>query len=185
MSDDLEMGEEFYGDKALRWYQVAATNLTISHLENGIKRVLIVQPTGSGKTLTIVSSLSHPKLRRALDVHTSRPLRVLFCAHKRRLLSQAESTFVDGCNVELITQSIFSDIPKEVLETGWDVTVLDESHHEACVSFQYQLEQIGERPVIGLTATPDRADGCISKFEEIVEPISRVQAVTEGWLADS
>lgn len=176
---------EFYGDKEMRWYQIASRNQAIEALEEGVSRILIVQPTGSGKTLTIVSSLSDPRFRRALGVTDDRPLRVLFLAHKHRLLSQADKTFVGDCNVDLILQSAFSGIPDEVVEEGWDVTIIDEAHHEAMMSIQLQLETIGERPVIGLTATPDRADGCVIKFEVIVNPISREQAVEEGWLAET
>jgi superfamily II DNA or RNA helicase len=68
---------------------------------------------------------------------------------------------------------------------GWDVAILDEAHHEACMSVQLQLDDIGERPFIGLTATPDRASGEVIKFEVIVNPISREQAVLEGWLAET
>lgn len=176
---------EMYGDKEMRWYQIASRNQAIEALQEGINRILIVQPTGSGKTLTIVSSLSHPDFRKALGIKGKRALRVLFIAHKHRLLSQAEKTFVDGCNVDLISQSAFSDIPQEVLDDGWDLTIIDEAHHEAMMSIQLQLEYIGDKPVIGLTATPDRADGCVIKFEVIINPISREQAVLEGWLAET
>jgi len=176
---------EMYGDKEMRWYQIASRNQAIQALQQNIKRILIVQPTGSGKTLTIVSSLSHPDFRKALSVKGNRSLRVLFIAHKHRLLSQAEKTFVDGCNVDLITQSAFSDIPQNIIEEGWDITIIDEAHHEAMMSIQLQLEHIGDKPVIGLTATPDRADGCVIKFETIINPISREQAVAEGWLAET
>jgi len=176
---------EMYGDKEMRWYQIAARNQTIAALDNGVSRVLIVQPTGAGKTITIVSSLSQPDFRKALGVNGNRKLRVLFIAHTNRLLTQAEKTFVDGCNVDLFIQSAFSDIPKDILDDGWDVTIIDEAHHEAMMSIQLQLEHIGDKPVIGLTATPDRADGCVIKFEVIVNPISREQAVAEGWLAET
>lgn len=171
---------EFYGDKELRWYQMAAINEVATELENGTQRVLIVLPTGAGKTLTIAAALSSPRIRAALGVTKDRPLRVLFAAHKHRLLTQAEQTFVEENNVELITHSIFSPLPDDIC---WDVTVLDESHHESCTTFQYHLERLGEHQIIGLTATPDRADGCLIKFETIIQPISREQAVAEGYLA--
>lgn len=179
----IDFATEFYGEKQIRWYQIAARNQVAHSLEKGIKRILIVLPTGAGKTITIAASLSFPRIRKALGVNDNRPLRVLFIAHNHRLLTQAERTFAIDNNVELITQSIFSDIPECVLKQGWDVAILDESHHEACMSIQYQLETIGEKPIIGLTATPDRADGCLIKFESIIEPISRQQAVREGYLA--
>lgn len=58
-------------------------------------------------------------------------------------------------------------------------------------TLQYKLEEmtvnkkskLGFIPMVGLTATYDRADGMMIKFDLIVEPISREQAVEEGWLA--
>ena len=174
---------DFFGDKSLRWYQRAAINQGAQALEDGIRRILIKLPTGAGKTLCIAAAMSDPQIRRALKIPASRPIRVLFVAHKHRLLSQAENTFIDDSNVTLILQSMFSAIPDYVLQQGWDICILDEAHHEACSTFQYQLERIGDQVIIGLTATDSRADGCLIKFDEIIEPISREQAVHEGWLA--
>lgn len=53
------------------------------------------------------------------------------------------------------------------------------------MSIQYQLDHLSSKPIIGLTATPDRADGMLIKFEEIIQPISREQAVAEGHLAET
>lgn len=178
-----EFIQEFFGVKELRWFQIAARNQCIKYVEAGAKRIMIVQPTQTGKTVTIACSLTHPDMRKALGVSCNRPLRVLFVAHTHRLLTQADQTFADENNVHLIPQSMMSDIPQSVLDEGWDVTVLDECHHEACSSFQYHLEQLGNKVVIGLTATPTRADGCVIKFDHIIDIISREQAVLEGILA--
>lgn len=175
--------QEFFGEREIRWYQIAARNAVATHLENGVNRILVKLPTGAGKTLTIACSMSYEPIRRALGVTDGRKLRVLFIAHKHRLLTQAEQTFVNSNDVDLILQSVFSDIPQEVIEAGWDVTVQDECHHEAASSFQYKLEKLGSRPIIGLTATDQRADGCLIKFQETIEPLTREQAVAEGYLA--
>ena len=151
--------DEFYGEKKLRWFQVASKTAIAEALEEAFLRILVVHPTGAGKTLTIASSLSDPRIRQALGVAPSKKLRVLFVAHTHRILSQGEQTFVEDSNVEVIPQSMFTPIPNDIIKQGWDVAVLDESHHEACLSFQLQLEQLGDRPIIGLTATPDRPDG--------------------------
>lgn len=176
---------EFYGEKQMRWYQVATRNMLAEHLENGIKRICIVLPTGAGKTLTIAASLSHSSVRKALGVKGDRPLRVFFTAHKHRLLTQAEQTFIDSNNVEIITHSIFSDLPQAEFDKGIDVIICDEGHHEAMASFQFHLEILGDYPIIGLTATPERADGMVIKFQEIIEPISRQDAVDQGYLAQT
>lgn len=172
---------EMFGDKQIRWYQVACKNEMIEGLEEGILRQVIVLPTGTGKTVAIAFSLSSPEVHTALGIH-DRPLRVLFAAHMHTLLSQAEKTFIDNTNIELIPHSIFQDLPDDV---QWDVCILDESHHEACASFQHQLDKIGDKPIIGLTATPDRADNCLIKFEKVINPISREQAVLERHLAET
>jgi superfamily II DNA or RNA helicase len=181
---EVEIDEvEMFGEKPVRWYQIAARNQVEQALEDGKKRILVVLPTGAGKTLTSGMIFNSARVRKALNVPADRPLRLMFIAHKHRLLSQAETTYAAAEGVQIIIQSAFSDIPQKLLDEGWDITCIDEAHHEAMMSIQYQLEKIGDMPIIGLTATPDRADGCLIKFEEIVAPISREQAVAEGYLA--
>lgn len=184
VGDDKELDiVEYYGEKEARWFQIMAKNATIAELAAGYKRILVKQPTGSGKTITIGLTMNSPELHTLLKVPKDRKIRVLFIAHKHRLLTQAERTFAVENGVELILQSCFSAIPKEVLDTGWDIAVIDEAHHEAMSTIQYQLELIGDKPIIGLTATDERADGCVIKFERIIEPISREEAVEQGYLA--
>lgn len=177
---------EFYGDREIRWYQIAARNEAIAAVANGIKRILINLPTGSGKTLTIACTLGSPEMKSSLGIHPDKKLRVMFIAHIGRLLTQAERTFAEENGVELILQSTMSAIPQDIIDTGWDISVLDEAHHEACASLQYHLEtSFGDIPLIGLTATPDRADGMVIKFEKFINPISRSRAVKEGYLAET
>lgn len=178
-----EQVQEFFGDREIRWYQIAARNATAKFLEEGLNRILVKLPTGAGKTLTVACSMAYEPIRRTLGVAEGEPIRVLFIAHKHRLLTQAEQTFASSSNVKLIIQSVFSDIPEDVLKAGWDVTIIDECHHEAMSTFQYKLDNLGERPIIGLTATDQRSDGMLIKFQETIEPISREQAVAEGYLA--
>lgn len=169
-----------FGEKPARWYQVAALNAVEDDLENGLMRILVEHPTGAGKTVTSGMIFSSQRVRTAVGVIGNRPLRLLFVAHKHRLLTQAERTYAAASNVEFITQSAMSRIPDDL---EWDIACIDEAHHEAMMSIQLQLEKMGEKPIIGLTATPDRADGMLIKFESIINPISREQAVAEGWLA--
>jgi superfamily II DNA or RNA helicase len=177
---EAEDEQLMYGEKEVRWYQVAALHGVESELEKGSKRILIELPTGAGKTITSGLVFSSDRVRHAVGVKVGQPLRLLFIAHKHRLLTQAERAYADASNVEFIPHSAFQRIP-DGLE--WDIACIDEAHHEAMMSIQLQLEVLGTRPVIGLTATPDRADGCVIKFEAIINPISREQAVAEGYLA--
>ena len=176
---------EMFGEVEMRWYQIASREEACEALENGHTRILVVQPTGTGKTLTIACTLNSQRLRKALKVEGDRKLRVVFVAHNSRLLTQADRTFAEDNNVELILQSTQSKIPEDLIQAGWDITVIDEAHHEAMASIQYQLEHLGNHPIIGLTATPDRADGCVIKFSVIINPISRELAVAQGYLAET
>lgn len=171
---------EMYGEKEVRWYQIAARNQVEAALERGVKRILVEQPTGSGKTLTSGLIFSSDRTRKALGVKPGKKLRLLFVAHKHRLLTQAEASYAAAANVEFIPHSAFMDIPKGLV---WDIACIDEAHHEAMQTIQFRLDRMGRKPIIGLTATPDRADGMLIKFEVIVAPISREQCVAEGWLA--
>jgi superfamily II DNA or RNA helicase len=174
--DEVEM----YGDKPVRWYQIAARNQVEDALVSGVKRILVVLPTGAGKTITSGLIFTSGRIRKHLKIRPNRKLRLLFIAHKHRLLTQAERAYADAMNVEFIPHSAFQELPADV---KWDIACIDEAHHEAMMSIQLQLDRIGTKPIIGLTATPDRADGCVIKFEVIVNPISREQAVAEGYLA--
>lgn len=174
--DDVAM----YGEKEVRWYQNAALHGVEQGLEDGHKRILVEQPTGTGKTITSGLIFSSDRVRRAIKVAVGKPLRLLFIAHKHRLLTQAEKSYADASNVDFIPQSAFQDIPKNLV---WDIACIDEAHHEAMQTIQYRLDKLGRKPIIGLTATPDRADGMLIKFELIINPISREEAVAQGYLA--
>ena len=174
---------EFFGDKQIRWYQHAIKGGVLNALSRGVRRVLIGSPTGTGKTLTTAVILNSPELHKVLGI-PDRKLRVVFLAHLHRLLTQAERIFADSMNVEVRMATPFKQVADSDID--WcDLIVIDECHHEAMMSIQYQLDRITTVPILGLTATPDRSDGLLIKFEEIISPISRDQAVTEGWLAET
>lgn len=181
-AEDLDV-TEYYGERSVRWYQIAIRNAVAQYLSQGFKRLLIKAPTGSGKTITLAFTLNSPEVHAALNVPADRKIRVLFIAHKHRLLTQAETTFAEESGVDITFQSAFSAIPQAVIDKGWDVAILDEAHHEAMFSLQQQLMVIGDFPIIGATATDERADGCVIKFEKIIEPLTREEAVEQGYLA--
>lgn len=102
-----------------------------------------------------------------------------------RSIPNVGNSSISGVNmtdniVEIYYQSAFSDIPDDI---EFDLVINDESHHESMASIQLKLDRLGTVPIIGLTATPDRADGMVIKFDEIINILSREQAVAEGWLA--
>ena len=179
---DSNLGE----NESKRDFQVRTVAKTIHYLNNNYKRILIEKPTGAGKTIISRSLFSSRKMREALNIEGDRPLRLLFIANKQRLLKQAIRTYDVANNIEIITISTcLKNFPQELIDNGWDITCLDEAHHESMTSFQLYLESINNAPLIGLTATPHRPDNCILKFEAIVNEISRSEAVEAGYLSET
>ena len=203
-----QYASEIFGTKEIRWYQLAARTQVEQILASEKNpRIMVTLPTGSGKTLTNGTILMSKSVRDSVVKDKNQPLRVLFVSHKHRLLTQAEQAYAAESSIKTVTQdniahshmcneskfvptekpaveiyyhSIFTDIPKNL---QFDMVIFDEGHHESCATFQYHLEQLGEFPIIFLSATPDRADGMLCKVDHIVAPISREQAVQEGYLA--
>lgn len=143
--------------------------------EEGRSRALVVLATGLGKTW--LAAFDYRQLRAELG---ARP-RLLFVAHRRELLAQAASTyrrllraldpaasvgwFLDA-DEDLESDLIFASVAKlarhEHLEklraARFDYVVIDEVHHAAAESYRRILAAINPRFLLGLTATPDRAD---------------------------
>ncbi len=172
---------EMYGDKEARWFQLTVRNEVRAALDAGKRRICIIQPTGTGKTISSGLVLVDEEIRDILGVK-GRNLRVLFVSHRRRLLSQAETTYAHVEHLDIILHSMMSELDEKI---QFDLVIIDECHHEATLSLQYQLERITKAPIIGLTATPDRNDGRLCKFDHFIEPITREEAVAQGFLAES
>lgn len=173
---------ELYGDKEVRWYQQAVRNQVRKALKEGFRNILVIQPTGTGKTISSAIILIDDEIRKLVGVKANEAIRVLFVSHRHRLLSQAEATYAHEENIEILTQSIQSPLPKDA---KFHLVIVDEAHHEATLSFQLQLEALCKAPIIGLTATPDRNDGRLCKFDYFIEPLTRQEAVEQGFLAET
>lgn len=170
-------------DKTPRYYQINGIRKLNHYLTEGFKRILFIMPTGTGKTLMSKLSVLSSDVRKTLGLEHKKKIRVLFIVHKNRLLRQAAQEFANCADIELITQSAFQHVPQHVIEEGWDVTFIDEAHHEAMMSIQKLLDELGNIPIIGFTANPDRGDNLLVKFEKFIMPISKADAIEEGFIS--
>ena len=135
-------------------------------------RNLIVAATGTGKT--VIAGLDYRRLREA----HGRDLSLLFVAHRKEILQQSrrmyqevltESTFgellVDGDepkkwrHVFASIQSLSEARLKTIKPDHFDVVVVDEFHHAEAKSYRRLLDHVQPMELLGLTATPERADG--------------------------
>ena len=136
-------------------------------------RNLIVAATGTGKT--VIAALDYRRLVR--DTH-NRALKLLFVAHRKEILQQSrrmyqevltDATFgemlVDGqepTQWRHVFASIQSLSPRRLSEIDpkhFDVVVVDEFHHAEAASYRRLLDHADPLELLGLTATPERADG--------------------------
>ncbi|RKN20127.1 DUF3427 domain-containing protein [Micromonospora musae] len=135
---------------------------------HGRHRNLVVMATGTGKT--VVAALDYRRLRRAGSVDS-----LLFVAHQEQILRQSLSTFRqvmgDGSFGETLIggrepqqwKHVFASIQslhrRAVDPEAYDMVIVDEFHHAEAPTYARLLERLRPRVLLGLTATPDRADG--------------------------
>lgn len=135
---------------------------------HGIKKGIVVMPTGTGKTYLA-----------ALDAKSFGAKKVLYLAHKREILKQAKKSFTnifsnarfgvlngaektDVANSDILfaskdtlTQEIWM---KQFKKDYFDYIIVDEVHHSVAKSYNAILNWFTPKFWLGLTATPERMD---------------------------
>jgi superfamily II DNA or RNA helicase len=132
---------------------------------------LIVSATGTGKTM--VAAFDFARWRKE-NPHGS----LLFVAHRADILKQSLRTFRtvlrDGSFGELLVgdyeptdwnhvfasiQSLSSRGPETIDPEAYDYVIVDEFHHSEARTYTELLDHLEPDILLGLTATPERADG--------------------------
>ncbi|MFI1995010.1 DUF3427 domain-containing protein [Actinoplanes sp. NPDC020271] len=139
--------------------------------QNGWHHNLLVSATGTGKT--VMAAVDYARLRQRLG-----RARLLFIAHREEILIQSRSTFrhamrdhtfgelwLGGQRPESY-EHVFASIqtldrfgPENLVADHFDVVIIDEFHHAAANSYEKILQHLKPQELLGLTATPERADG--------------------------
>ncbi|PRQ01230.1 DEAD/DEAH box helicase family protein [Enhygromyxa salina] len=160
-----------------RGIQLDALEILANTRADGRARALVVLATGLGKTFLAAFDVRNFADQLDQPAQVSGPPRVLFVAHRRELLIQARSTFrrvfptasfglFVGDATQLDAQFVFASVQKltrpRTLEAlrpdAFDYVIIDECHHAAADSYRRLLAQLAPRFLLGLTATPERAD---------------------------
>lgn len=134
---------------------------------------LIVAATGTGKT--VIAALDYKRLQTTPAHQPS----LLFIAHRKEILEQALRTYrdvlKDGSFGELFVggyrptrrKHVFASIQsiaqadelEQWAKDHFDIVVIDEFHHAEAATYRRVLDHFEPRELLGLTATPERADG--------------------------
>jgi DNA repair protein RadD len=153
----------------LRPYQVEILAEFDRRVADGDRRILLVSPTGSGKTV-IFSDI--------VRSYVQRGRRVLVLAHRREIITQTVGKLRD-CGLDPgIIQAGFADDPLAVLQVASistlharairgnklalppaDLLVVDECHHATARTWRTIIDSYPDAVLLGLTATPCRGDG--------------------------
>jgi superfamily II DNA or RNA helicase len=135
----------------------------------GQRRLCVVSPTGSGKT--VVASL-------IIAGAAAKGRRALFLAHRRELIRQTSAKLYDAgvdhgvllpgypqrLGEPVQVASVATLHARAIRSAGIelppaDVIYIDECHHVAAKTYQQIIEAYPSAVIIGLTATPTRRDG--------------------------
>ncbi len=174
---------------SLRPYQRAALDAVRVHYRAGKRRILLVCPTGGGKTATA------SELVRSWCTKTP-GARAVWASHRSELRDQAAETLTRaGCDVGHSGADAGRPVQvvslQGVLARGETpaagLVIADESHHfVGAPEWGRFLFAYPEALVVGLTATPERADGRgLGEFFEVLHVVAQPrELVAAGHLVD-
>ncbi len=157
--------------------QAILERIAVERAELGRVRHLIVAATGTGKTM--IAAFDYRAFASSFKAVHDRPPRLLYVAHTERILRQARSTFghvmrdlnfgglLVGGQDDRPCTALFASIQSWQSKVGthtiapdhFDYAVVDEVHHGEAPSWTRLLTWIRPHSLLGLTATPERADG--------------------------
>lgn len=178
----------------LRDYQRAALDGARAQFRKGLRACLVELPTGTGKTVVFAEAA-----RAAVE----KGGKVLVLAHRTELLEQAKKKLLAvgaGLRVEIeqaaSRASSSADVVVASVQTlkgarlerwpvdAFSLVVVDEAHHATAATYRAILDHFVSARVLGVTATPDRADA--KKLGEIfpafAHQLSMQAAIAQGYL---
>ena len=146
--------------------QVPAVQATLQQLA-AIGGAVLVLPCGFGKTVCSLSIASTLHRRTLILVHAEAlgaqwVERIhMFVPTAKVGKIQQDTVEVDGCDfvVAMIQSLVKRDYDAAVLQS-FGLVIVDEAHHVAAPYFSKSLSKLPARYILGLSATPNRADGC-------------------------
>ena len=180
----------------LRPYQQESREAIQKEWSNGVKKTLLVLPTGCGKTIVF---------SKVIEDRVKMGERVLVLAHRGELLDQASEKLekstglktalekaqdtclgsffrvVVGSVQTLQNEKRLSKFPPDYFDT----IIIDEAHHAVSNGYQRVLNHFEESNVLGVTATPDRGDmqNLGSYFESLAYEYKLPEAIRSGYLS--
>lgn len=174
---------EFFADLVPRPHQVEALEALAFARLDGRNRNLIVAATGTGKTL--LAAFDYARLSKEWRTQPT----LLFVAHREDILQQSAGAFRAALrdsdfgelnvgsrrsaawkHVFASVQSLAARNLSEFDPKRFDILVVDEFHHAESPTYIRLLEHFRPKELLGLTATPERADGRRGVIDQLWPP---------------
>ena len=174
--------------------------LTVEREIHRSNKNLIVAATGTGKT--VIAAFDYKRFYDANQRH-----RLLFVAHRKEILEQSINTFSSVLNdssfgelwvgdhrpstagdlshLFISIQSFNSNLElfRKCGADYYDYIVVDEAHHSEAISYQKVFDLFTPKILVGLTATPERADGVnLSNFNQRIAAELRLPEAIDNML---
>ena len=172
-----------------RGYQSDSVSQIIDGVKKGHKKILLVLPTGGGKT-TIYAML----VKRLLENRVNS----VFIVDRKELVEQATDRLLGqfGINSGMIMAGApYVDLPTQTASIQSlvrrdlhpaKVVFVDEAHGILANTYQKVTEKYTAQGsvIIGLTATPFRGDGksVLAEFDLVIHPITMLELIDQGFL---
>ncbi len=159
--------------RAYPYQEEMLESLAVERTVHDRHRNLVVAATGTGKT--VIAALDYRNLCPA-----DRPEKpsLLFVAHRKEILEQSIRTYREVLgdanfgelyvgvsrperwrHVFASVQSLHSYGVANIPGDAYEIVVIDEFHHAEAATYRAILDRLQPRELLGLTATPERADG--------------------------
>ena len=177
----------------LRPYQAEAISAIEDAERRGVRRPLLGLPTGTGKTVIFAALirrrggsalvLAH---RDELLVQATDKIRQVDPAARLGLV-KAEANEVEAPVVVASMQTLARESRLVRLPRRFETVVVDEAHHATADSYRRVLDWVDGSPLLlGVTATPERADGASlgEVWDEVVYSRSLLEMIRAGYLVD-
>ncbi|RZB19614.1 DEAD/DEAH box helicase [Streptomyces sp. F001] len=179
-----------YGEPhSLRRPQIGALHAVMGHWASGLADPgIVVMPTGTGKTETMLALLVAARMERLLVLVPSAALRdqiagkfeTLGILQQEQIVTPAAlrprvgrlehgfkdpeeaDRFVAACNIVVATPQILNRSVGNVrmaLLSSFSHLIVDEAHHSPADTWARVIDDFSDRPVLLFTATPFREDG--------------------------
>ncbi|MCP3464476.1 DEAD/DEAH box helicase [Bradyrhizobium sp. CCGUVB23] len=178
--------------EVLRPYQAMVIEEFWRAVEAGQRRIIIVAPTASGKTVIARAIIEQARCKASSS---------LFLAHRREIITQTSNKLRGIPHgvirpgdqprpFELVQVASVQTLHRRAIKAGTmelpeaQYVIVDEAHHVVARSYQSIIEHYPDAVLLGLTATPCRGDGrgLGNVFQVMLQCPQVGELVAQGYL---